>query len=330
MRKHIVNLNTKKSHRFAYIGLAAIATGLILTVQTPTLASEYSIEITPEMQRDGTDGMVDEDGNVTDTSSRISIGNGILYDSQEKRYMYPVGTEYVYSNVLDQMITQNDVTITADAGVEYTVYLNGDAVDISDDSTVDEAGSYTVMTGKSGSQTEAFSFTIVGSAINQPDVYELPSTCVTTKVAKDGAEVSSDTRSIDLSEEGHYVIEYMCVRNDITYSLDFTVDHTAPTLTLDGVKGNKARGKVTIKDIEDGTSITIEKDGSDIKARTQITQPGSYTVRATDQAGNSTVYSFYILFYLNAGGITFLILAVVGVAAVAVYLYISRKRMRIR
>lgn len=331
MRKQSINIHNKKKKIFIGSCAAILALSAAFVVQSPMKASaDYTREVTPQMQINGTDGVPDDDGETSDTSNRVTIGNSILYDSDSESYLYKVGTGYIYSNVLDKMIIQDIVTVTADEGISISVYRNGDLVELSDDNTIEEAGSYTVMSGKKGNETEVFSFIIAGESIKEPDTYNLPTTCVTSSVTLDDEKVKSDNRSVDLSEEGHYVIDYRCVRNGLSYTLDVTVDHTAPKLTLDGLKKNKARGKVTIKGLEDGATLTVTKDGKTIKASSELTQPGSYTVRVTDAAGNSTMYSFYILFYLNAGGITLTILAVTGILAVIVYLYISRKRMRVR
>ena len=328
-----INLQTRKFNKYFSVGVAAVAIAMLLGTYTPVYAdepSEYSIEITPEMQQNGTSGLDSSDGETSDNSGRITITNDVLYDSQLGEYMYSSGSGYIYSTALNNMITQDSVQITADTGVEFTVYKDGDEVKLSESNMVSDTGSYTVMTTSSGVDTAILSFTIIDDAINSPLSYDLPSTCVVTYETLDGEELESGNRSIDLSAEGQYEIEYMCVRNSMSYSLSFEVDHTAPTLTLNGLKGNKARNKVTITDYEEDATITIQKDGNNISSRTEITQPGSYTVSITDDAGNSSVYSFYILFYLNAGGITFGMVAVIAIIAVIVYLYVSRKRMRVR
>ena len=331
MKKRNRNLQREKIYRYFGMGVAVFATAMFLSIPIPVYATESTLEeVTLEMQENGTDGLPDEDGNVTDTSSRVSISDGIVYDTQQENYLYSVGTGYIYANVLNNMITQDAVKITADAGIEFTVYKNGDVVELGEEQTLNEAGSYTVMNKKSDDETAVFSFIIIGESIREPQTYDLPSTCVVTSVSLNNEVINVENRSIDLSEEGDYHIEYLCARNNVTYELEFSVDHTAPTLTFEGLKNNKAKGKVTIDEYEEGATPTIQKDGSEITSRSELVQPGAYTVKITDKAGNSSVYSFYILFYINAGGIAFGIVTIAVVAALIVYLYISRKRMRVR
>lgn len=331
MRRKSILIHNCKKHIFIRLGIAALTLGVLTGIPATDVLADYSVEITPEMMRDGTDGQPDSSGNVTESKNRVSISNGILYDTQKKEYMYPVDSVYVYSNVLDGMITQGKVSISSDTKDIFTLYKNGTQIDVPTNGVVEDTGSYTVMSGSSGDQTAVFSFTIAGKEISEPETYNLPSTCVTTSVTVDGEEISSGNRSVDLSEEGHYVIKYLCVRNNVSYSLDLTVDHTAPTLTFTGIgKDNKARNKVVISDCESDAVVTIQKDGQTIRTRKELTQMGSYVVRVTDPAGNTTVYTFYILFYMNVGGIVFGGLIIAGIVAVAVYLYMARKRMRVR
>ena len=311
-------------------GAMALAIGLLLSSNTIVYATEpdYSQEITPEMELEGTTGIMgaDEDGV---NANRISVGNGIIYDKDTMLYGYSVGDAFLYANVLDGMLTQSGVELSADEGVEYTVYRESDPY-TQEQQSITEEGNYTVTTGQTGSEKKLLSFTIIGSDINAPASYAMPTGCVVTSESIDGEEIAADSRSVDLTEEGHYVVSYRCVRNNVSYTLDMTVDHTAPELTLEGVKDGKARGEVTIKDLEEGASLTVIKDGTSITARMILSQPGAYTVKVTDRAGNSRAYSFYILFYLNAGSISFGLILLVAMIALGIYLYVSRKRLRIR
>lgn len=313
-------------------GLGVVLVAMILTITgLPVQAEEYSSEITPEMELAGMEGESDSEASTSDNSDRVMITDTSMYDRQLGTYIYSTGEGYIYANVLDGMITRDSVTITADSGIDFTIYKDGDAVSLTDKNTVKGTGSYTVVYSKSGSKTDILSFTIVGKSIREPESYDLPTGCIASSVTLDNEKVSVSDRSIDLSKEGDYHIEYLCVRNNISYTLDVNVDHTAPTLKFKGLNdSNKVRGAVTIQDYEKGATLTIQKDGSNISARKELTQAGAYTVRIADEAGNASIYSFYILFYLNTGGIIFVILLIVALIALAVYLYISRKKLRVR
>lgn len=312
--------------------LAAVTLCLCLVPQAVFAAVEpdYSQEITPEMQAQGITGF-SQDSEESENSNRIVIADQVMYDSTQMMYVYPTDEGEIYANVLDGMITEDAVKIQADSSISCTVYRESEVYEsTNDDGSITEPGSYSVLTGKKGAQTRQFSFTIIGAHTNTPAVYDLPAACLATAATLDGENVLTDNRTIDLSEEGHYSISYQCVRNGLEYLLDFTIDRTAPKLTFSGVKKGKARVEVTIKGLEEGDTLTITEDGNKISSRTTLTQPGEYVVKVSDAAGNSNLYSFYILFYLNTGGISFGLILLAGIAAVGIYLYVSRKRLRVR
>ena len=311
---------------------AGMLAGLCLfALRTPVYATEpdYSVQITPEMDANGISP--DPRADVQEeTSSRVMVSGGITYDQVMERYCYGAGTGDVYSNVLDGMVVQGTVVISGDDGISYTVCLDSEPLEVQQEYELSTPGSYAVMTGSENSQQKLFSFQIIGTATNQLMSYALPTGCMASSMQLDGEDVLIDNRMLDFATEGHYAITYQCVRSNVTYSLDFTVDRTPPTLTVEGLKGNKARGPVTITDLEEGVTLLMTKDGDEIKAKKNISQPGEYHVQVTDAAGNTNEYTFFILFYLNAGGISFGSILLVCIIALGIYLYISRKRLRVR
>lgn len=290
---------------------------------------DKSREITPEMEANGTTGIQSgqEDGTGV---RRVSVSDTILYDFDLGSYCYPVGQGFVYSNVIDGMIVQSGVSLSSDEGIVYTLYRESEPVEIPADGTVTEVGSYTVMTGTSGAEEKLFSFQMIGADINTPAGYTLPTGCVAVSMTLDDLDVLTNNRELSFSQEGRYAISYRCVRNNLDYALSFNVDRTAPVISLDGLKDGKARGEVLIQDLEDGAVLEIYRDGEKISSRTTLTQPGEYRVRVSDAAGNASLYSFFILFYLNAGGISFGVVLLLAIVALGIYLYVSRKRVRVR
>lgn len=299
------------------------------TVNAQQVEPDVSYEITPEMELEGTTG-IPQQGEDSVQAMRVAVGDGIVYDYDRMMYGYAVGQAYLYSNVIDGMIVQGNVEISHDDGVEYTVYRESEPLDTQDSSQIVAPGSYTVMTGDEGFEKKLFSFRIIGTAISEPLSYALPSGCIASSMQIDGEEALTNNRVFDFSQEGNYLISYQCVRNNQAYSMDFTVDHTAPVLTFDGVENKKARGEVTIQGMEEGDQLEIHLDGEVISSRTTLTQPGQYQVKVADKAGNASVYSFYILFYLNAGGISAGAIVGVVILALVIYLFIARKRLRVR
>lgn len=326
MKKPDVTRGKKKKVCVAVIIALALCPQSVFAAVEP----DYSQEITPEMQAEGITGF-SQDMEAEDNSGRIAITDQISYDSSQMMYVYPTDEGEVCANVLDGMLTQSAVIVQTDSAVTYGIYRESEVYEsTNDDGSITEPGSYSVLIGKKGAQTRLFSFTIIGENTNEPEIYDLPDSCIATEETLDGESVLTDNRSLRLSEEGHYSISYQCVKNGLEYMLDFTVDRTAPKLTFSGVKKGKARGEVNIEGLKEGDTLSITKDGNKISSRTTLTQPGEYVVKATDAAGNSSLYSFYILFYLNTGGISFGLILLVAIIALGIYLYVSRKRLRIR
>ena len=58
--------------------------------------------------------------------------------------------------------------------------------------------------------------------------------------------------------------------------------------------------------------------------------PGKYELTVTDKAGNAVTESFEIGMYLNAQGLWFTLLAAAVLISAGVYMYLARKRLRVR
>ena len=82
-------------------------------------------------------------------------------------------------------------------------------------------------------------------------------------------------------------------------------------------------------------TIQAKLDGEDIEVRVnpdgtgEFTESGSYIITVYDAAGNSTVYGYIVLLYMNASGLAFFAVLAASVAALLIYIYIKRKRLEI-
>jgi hypothetical protein len=139
-----------------------------------------------------------------------------------------------------------------------------------------------------------------------------------------------DRNKVSMSEDGVYRVQYECARNGLSYTLQTEIDHTPPTLALENVVNGLARGPVDISDLEEGCKIGISLNGGSMSYREELTLSGDYVIVLQDEAGNLTHYEFSILVYLDANSWIFFALVVLAVAGIGVYLYLERKRMRVR
>ena len=79
--------------------------------------------------------------------------------------------------------------------------------------------------------------------------------------------------------------------NEAVYT--FTIDKTAPTGTLDGIEnGGATNGNVSFSWTEEGASATL--NGEPYESGTVVSDEGDYTIVLTDNAGNTSTYTFKI------------------------------------
>ena len=274
---------------------------------------------------------------VTDGSSSVlheqeRISDRVIYDRKEDSYIYTAANGRVYTNVVDGMITQDAVSISADDAVGCTLYLDGERLDDPDLSAITQTGSYVLETANSTSSEPLFSFTIISDIAGASlSGYRVPAGFAVDSVSVDGVERSAAGGYIDLSEEGAYAIAYECPAADKFYSLGVYIDHTPPTLALDAVVDGRARGPVDVSDLEEGVAMLVYRNGEEVTVyNNEIDRSGDYTIELMDAAGNRTTYTFTIMVYLNISAWAVVLLLVLIGVALMVYLIVSRRRLHVR
>ena len=273
----------------------------------------------------------------------IPVTSGIYYDRANRVYVYDVGGssgESVSSNVADGMIVTNEVEIKSSKGVNLRLYLDGNLVEDADVSLIDEVGRYVLEVQTSGKQyVRLMSFTIVGPTTCLISSYPMPSGFIIKNVemnVKDengswvAAQPQWDRSKVHMQQDGSYRIEYECPRTGLSYTLQTIVDHTPPKLALKNVVNGLARGPVDISDLEEGCKIGITLNGGKMSYRNELTLSGDYEIVLLDEAGNRTNYAFTILVYLDSNSWIFFGLVVLVLTGTGIYLYRTRKHLRVR
>ena len=293
-----------------YEGEIDIATGLPVTA---------SSETAPESQQ-----TVNVTGNVT-------------YDRKTHLFGYPVPDKNatVYSSVADGMITTERVSLEIPDGMSVSVYYNGEELRDTDLTQLEKKGTYAVVASGSDTKDQLFSFTIAAQKTGAVSIFEVPDGFQLTKLVLNGdAKKVQGAASINMADDGDYQIGYRCVSSGVTYNLNLVVDHTPPQVTFDGVTNGMASGPVSIKGLEKNDQLQIERNGAEFELNftfdNVLDTPGEYRVLVTDDAGNTLTESFRIRFYLNFQGVIFTLLAAAVVIGVIVYMYISRKKLKVR
>ena len=279
--------------------------------------------------------MIEEQDGSSDTqpaSTRIKITDKMYYDTEKEMYGYYAGDEDVYATVADGMIVKNEVTITIPEQVSSTIYWEGRSSEFSG-GTLANPGSYTVEIAGNGTTTQLFSFMIVKSTTNQVPGYTMPEGFRITGAVLEGVEVPWTMNFVEMTTEGHYVVDYECSRAGIPYKLDVIVDTTPPVLVFDGVdESGRARGPVAISDIGPEDTLTVTRNGEEVSMLLShvLTASGRYVVTVTDSAGNSNSYPITIMLYFDKNARIFSILfLVVVIAIVSMFMYF-KKHLRVR
>ena len=260
----------------------------------------------------------------------VSIGNSAYYDTERDLYLYDTEIGTVECSVCDGMIVTDSVTVTSANSSALIIYKDGERLSQSDANLYEDSGYYVVQYNDNDGITKSIlSFTIIPSVTGMIDEYDLPESFRATRITLNDNEITL-TSDIDLKKEGEYHIVYELRQTQTTYTLDVTIDHTAPTLLLEAVNDGVAKGPVDISDVESGATIEILMDGKSYSYRDELTESGSYEITVSDAAGNESTYTFTIEVYLDnsAFAVIFIILALI--IGVVVYMVLERKRLRVR
>lgn len=277
----------------------------------------------PSQSSDGTDAY----------STRVTVSDGVYYDRERLGYLYTVGntSAQVLCSVADGMVVQDEVRVEPDAGLEVTIYRDGTALEGVDLTHIYEPGGYVVEVNRNGQSYQVIAFVIVGDVTGRLTGYTMPDGFLITDATLNDEPASFDRGYISMTQEGRYVVDYRCARNGLSYQLDVEIDTTPPVLALEAVdESGRARGPVSLEDIEEGASIGITLDGKEIPYAGELTEAGDYRVLVMDEAGNTSEYRFTILLYFNLSSILFMALVVIVAVTVGAYIVISRKRLEVR
>lgn len=210
-----------------------------------------------------------------------------------------------------------DVTLILTKGEEVVEYKLGDAIT--------EVGDYTLTVTDALGNKAKLSFTIVESLVQKFE-HNFDETPGFEKVLVNGEEKRLNYGTLELLEDGTYEVEV--VADGATYSFKVTVDMTAPTLKLEGVadKGTTKSG-VTLSDLSEKATVEVYRNDEKVEYTfgEMLTEVGEYRVVVTDEAGNTTAYTFEI-----QEGYGWIVIAVVALVVVllagGVVLILLKKR----
>lgn len=275
------------------------------------------------------------DSDTEEGDQTVTLPDGSIYDRDSHYFRYQLSDDsgYVYSTAANGMITTEGVSLEVSSGAGITLYKNGAVAEDTDISDITEPGSYVVVTAGTDLDNQVLAFTIVSATTGAVSTYLMPSGFEVIEVVYSNvSQTITDKSSVDMSADGDYVISYRCSATGIDYGLRVTVDHKPPEITLEGVDNGTAKGPVTVKGVKKTDSVYLRFEGEKetFPEDGVLKTPGTYEITVTDAAGNVFTSTFEIRLYLNAQGLWFTLLAAAVLISAGVYMYLARKRLRVR
>ena len=271
-------------------------------------------------------------------TGRERLSDTMYYDRNTKSFVYPInnGLQEVRSSAADGMVTNGPVTIYTASEASIAVHRDGEQLGGRIQSLKDP-GEYVVSTQSGSDLTRLFSFIIVGKTTNGLQQFLVPDGFYMTGATLDGAECYYTRYGLEMAAEGDYHLTYICPASDREFSLDVTIDRTAPELTFSGKINdeNQVRSALSFTGVEEGGTVTVIRDSAILTARPDtegvytLKDSGLYTIRDYDAAGNMTEYQYRVMMYFNISSIIFVLLAAVLVIGIGVYVLIRRHSLRI-
>ena len=263
------------------------------------------------------------------------VSDSSSYDFSLKMFRFPIGdsTSSVYASVAADMVTKQPVTITADEGGDIALYRDGTRLDANFSEPISMTGKYDLLVEQVDNEYQLFSFMIVGDRTGLLQNYPMPDGFYVTGLTVDGSPMPlRQTGMVDLTAEGDYEITYRCSATNSDYYLEVTVDHTPPEIVCEGVSNGYARGPVVVNGIESTDTVSLLFEGESVKmpSNHKLISPGTYELTVKDDAGNIKEQQFTIRMYLNSQGLIFSIFAVALIAALGIYIFTIKKRLRVQ
>ncbi len=242
------------------------------------------------------------------------------------------GTE-IFTNIPAGMKTSGKVSFTFGADVQYELYCDGEQLSgYNAADNIAGAGKYQLFVyDGSGVLPAEFGFEITGRAVTGIAKYTVPTGCTVNRALYEGNMIRANSTSVDLGSEGTYTVEI--AYGEYVFTETFVLDNTPPEFGFDRVADGIAEGgKVTLllksDDIE---RYEIYLDGVLLETKSRVmSDPGVYTVKVYDAAGNMSEQTFELQYRMNAMAVVVILLAAAVVIAAVAFFVISRKKFIVR
>lgn len=263
-------------------------------------------------------------------------GSYIVYVADKAKNMvsfeFKIDTEISYDiNTYYGGISNGGVRIIAYENLKVVMYKNDKPIDYEFEQILNDDGEYSfTLFDELGNKTSFF-FSIITKK-QQSLKHILQENISVISVVKDEENYETDTSKNELYivDEGTYKVQILDNKTNKKFNFEITIDTTPPTLELVGVEnGGSTKKIVVMKNVsEKPYSLYITVDGVpfEYKLGDEIEKCGRFEVVLTDEAGNSTTYTFERVYSLNAASIA--VFAGLGALVVLVIILLVKSRKR--
>ncbi len=227
---------------------------------------------------------------------------------------YVLSFVYDSADINDEMYTESDLQGFSDEAMENAA-LNADS-------------SYFNI-----ADVAIYSFYIIDGPQNRLNYIDPPQDYNISSVMLEGQKQTVEGSFYKTEKDGNYRILFKSIDGTLPdYTLNFSRDTTAPTLTLEGVgAGGIAKNNFRIVKDNENTEVEIYKGGVlQEDAPEDINTPGLYRIVALDSAGNSNTYVVNLKIKSAVTILWLILLLIVSAAAVKLYSSYIGKNIHIR
>ena len=215
--------------------------------------------------------------------------------------------------------------------LKIVMYKNEKPIEYEFEQILNEDGEYSfTLVDELGNKTSFFFSIITKKKQNLKHIIQ--ENISVLSVLKDGEnfEVDTSENELYLVDEGIYKVEILDTKNNRNFNFEITLDTTPPTLELVGVTNGGTTKKVVImKNVSEKPYemyITVDGIPFEYKLGDEIQKCGRFVVVLTDEADNSTTYTFERVYSLNGPSIA--VLAGLGALVVLIIVLLVKSRKR--
>lgn len=271
-----------------------------------------------------------------ETAENVNAGNTGSYDESYNREtgFYKIALQenkYFQSGVPNGMLSNLPVIMDfAGMGKEeetITVYRDGQLYVMPENNTFAEAGSYTFLL-TAGTENYVYSFKVLGEAQADLDSYTVPAMMTVTSLKKDGLDVAMDEEyRLDFTEDGIYDLQ-MANEEGVISGLSFTIDHQPPEFDIT-VQNHMAMLSLQSADIAD-IEVTVNGNTEHYTELYQLSAPGRYTVKVSDNAGNYSTKSVTLTKKFNPAGLIAVVIIIGMIVTAAFFIKRTKKNFNVK